>query len=113
MKKIQVKMTHREAIETIIRLIAEYTDKPHWPGTDWSWRIGINENGEPDATCDPLQSHFNAITIPVIFYDTTASGPIDLKANDEMTAEEKFDWYLAEFMDKEPEGFENLEFKPE
>lgn len=94
-----------------MELVVKYTNAPHCPGTDYSWIIGINENGEPDATCDALQDHFNTIGIPVVFYDTTASGEIDLKGNCEMSAEEKYDWYIEEFMNARPEGFENLKFK--
>jgi hypothetical protein len=109
-KKIRSIRTHKETIKEIISLISKYTNAPHCPGTDHSWSIGINEDGEPDATCDALQSHFGATCIPVVFYDTTASGEIDLNGDDEMSSKEVFEYWVDEFMNKRPENFELLEF---
>ena len=109
--KIKVKMTHKEAIEAIMLLIAEYTSPPHCPGTDHSWEIGINQDGQPDATCDALKDHYDATTLAAVFYDTTASGAISLEATDEMTKEEVLEFWIDEFMTKQPDGFEKLAFQ--
>ena len=110
---IRVNMTHRECCEEIVSLIEKYTQDQYCSGTDWGWRIGVNENGEPDATCDKYQDHFGATTIPVVFYDTQSSGEISLGATCEMSADDVHEWYVEEFMEKTPDGFERLEFLSE
>ena len=112
-EKIIVNQTHREVCVELVSLIKKYTQEQYHPGTDWGWRIGINEHGEPDATCDKYQEHFGATRVPVVFYDTRSSGEIALAATCEMSEDEVFDWYVEEFMNKEPDGFERLEFLPE
>ncbi len=103
-EKIQVKTTHRAAMEQIVELTQKYTTP--------SWVIGINEDGEPDATSDDL-TRFDATVISVVFHHTTFDDPIDLQPDCCMSEQDKIDWYIDEFMDRSPSGFEKLEFFPE
>ena len=109
-EKIRVDMAHEEACREIVSLIKKYTEDQYCPGTDWGWWIGINEKGKPDATNATYQDHYGAITIPVVFYDTTAAGEISLAATCEMSEEEVFEWYVDDFMGRRPDGYERLEF---
>lgn len=103
MKKIKCPVTHREAVTGIVNTIEGLQGQ-----ADWS--VGINENGLVDYTCDALQDHHNVVTIPVVFWHSDDNSDLDLESSDEMSSQEKLDWYVEEFMEKTPPGFENIEF---